>query len=138
MQWFDNIGRKLSWLAPIILRFGLAVVFILFAIHKLTPANAGQGAAEIEQLFGIGRELSRPLNFYVGILEALIALALITGIQVRLAGFLAGSMITTIFVAYANFKGLKLTPDIYRDVGLAAAGFAVFLLGNDRPTSRGR
>ncbi|MEK7630874.1 MAG: DoxX family protein [Patescibacteria group bacterium] len=138
MERFNNIGRKLSWLAPIILRLGLAVVFILFAIHKLTPASAGQGAAEIEQLFGIGRELSRPLNFYTGILEALIALALITGIQVRLAGFLAGGMITTIFVAYVNFKGLKLTPDLYRDVGLAAAGFAVFLLGNDRPTPRGR
>ncbi len=136
MEWFNAIGRKLSWLAPIILRLGIAIVFIFFAIHKLTPATAGQGAAEIEQLFGIGRELSQPLNFYIGIVEALIALALIIGIQVRLAGFLAGSMITTIFIAYANFKGLKLTPDIYRDVGLAAACFAVFFLGNDKPTIR--
>jgi len=133
MEWFNSIGRRLSWLAPIILRLGLAVVFILFAIHKLTPATAGQGAAEIQQLFGgkelISISLARTVNFYTGILEALIALALITGIQVRLAGFLAGGMISVIFVAYANFKGLKLTPDLYRDVGLAAAGFAVFLLG---------
>lgn len=135
---FNNLGKHLSWLAPWVLRLGLAVVFALFAIHKLTPATAGQGAAEIQQLFGVSRDLAAAMNFYVGILEALLALAFLTGIQVRLAGFLAGGMVMVIFIAYAKFKGLNLTPDLYRDVGLSAAGFALFLIGNGKDDPSGR
>lgn len=132
MKWLDALADRYSSYAPLFLRLGLALVFLLFAYHKLNPATFGQGASEIRFLYDLGIGSSSALNYYVGLLELALGIFLLTGWHARLAGLVASGMIVFIWISYVRAQGLGVQPDLYRDLGLAGAGFALFLLGNGK------
>ena len=135
IQTLDSIADRFSRFAPLLLRLGIALVFLLFAYHKLNLDTTGQGVSEIRFLFGLGLGSASAINFYVGLLELAIGIGLVIGWQVRLFALIASGMIFFIWISYIKAQGFGIQPDLYRDLGLAAAGLALFLLGNgDRKT----
>ncbi|MEK7150850.1 MAG: DoxX family protein [Patescibacteria group bacterium] len=133
LTWINNLGKKFQRFAPLVMRLGLAIVFLLFAYQKLSLSTASQGSAEIQLLFSLGIGPAAAINFYVGLLEIFIGIFLLSGFQVRIAGLIASGMVFFIFIAYLRQQGLSIQPDLYRDLGLSAMGFALFLLGNGKP-----
>ncbi|MBI2052990.1 MAG: DoxX family protein [Candidatus Ryanbacteria bacterium] len=131
MSFLDRIADKYQFIAPYILRFGLAVVFLLFGINKLR-LQGSQGTAEIQLLFDLGLGTAAAINYYVSLLEIAIGIFLLTGWKVRLAGLIAGAMTFFIFTSYFVQKGFSINPDLYRDLGLTAAGLAIFLIGKSK------
>ena len=119
-------NKKLD-IALLILRAGLAIVFLLFGYQKLS--NPSQTSAEIQLLLNLGIGAVAAINFYLGLTEIIVALALLFGIKVRLFG-IVGAFLTASFLASFLFKfGLSINPDLYRDVGLTAIGLALAILG---------
>lgn len=128
--------KKLDW-ALLILRIGLAVVFLLFGYQKL--ASPAQTTSEIQILLNfLGLGAASALNFYLGITEVTAGLGLILGIKVKLLGFLAALLTMMFFGSFLIKLGFSINPDIYRDVGLTAAGIALGILGGGKFSVRGR
>lgn len=128
--------KKLNW-ALLILRIGLAVVFLLFGYQKLS--SPAQTTSEIQILLNfLGLGAASALNFYLGITEVTIGLGLILGIKVKLLGFLAALLTTMFFGSFLIKLGFSINPDIYRDIGLTAAGIALGILGGGKFSARGR
>lgn len=125
----DRIADKYKSFAPLLLRAGLALVFLLFAYHKLHLHTTGQGVAEVQLLFNLGLGTASAINFYTGLLELAIGLMLVMGWHIRLAGLISSGMIFFIFISYLYQQGVSIRPDLYRDLGLATMGLAIFLLG---------
>lgn len=123
-------NKKLD-LALFILRIGLAVVFLLFGYQKLS--SPAQTTSEIQILLNfLGLGAVSAINFYLGIAEITIGFGLILGIKVKLLGFLAALLTTMFFASFLVKLGLSINPDIYRDIGLTAAGVTLVILGGGR------
>lgn len=123
-------NKKLD-LALLILRIGLAVVFLLFGYQKLS--SPAQTTSEIQILLNfLGLGAVSALNFYLGLTEIAVGLGLILGVKVKLLGFLAALFTTTFFASFLVKLGLSINPDIYRDIGLTAAGVTLGILGGGR------
>ena len=132
MESINVFAKKYVWLVPLILRFGLAIVFILFGIHKLQAPS--QTTAEIQYILGFEKaEAAAPINFYMGLFEIAISISLIIGFQVRLAGLLAALTTLAIFVSFTIKIGslFSIDPGIYRDLGLSGMGLALFFIGKN-------
>ena len=127
MEKIYDLCRRYGDYAPLAIRLGVGIVFLLFSFQKLSVP--GQTTAEIGQLFGVSLGMSSVANFYTGILEGLSGLGLVMGYQTRLFAFLATGMVTVIFSSIMLKYGLKNDPNIYRDVGLIGASIALLLLG---------
>lgn len=113
--------------APLALRAGLAVVFFLFGLKKLT--NPTQATAEIQLLLEFDLADAAAINFYLGLIELLITTTLIVGFKVRVASAVAGLLTALFFLSFLIKYGFSINPDLYRDVGLFGAATALFLLG---------
>jgi uncharacterized membrane protein YphA (DoxX/SURF4 family) len=113
--------------APLFLRFGLAIVFLLFGLQKLI--NPGQSTAEIQLLLSFELADAAALSFYFGITEIILAIALSLGIKVRFFALLSALMVIMLFISFLAKYGLSINPDLYRDVGLLGGAIALFLLG---------
>lgn len=123
-------NKKLD-LALLILRIGLAVVFLLFGYQKLS--SPAQTTSEIQILLNfLGLGAASALNFYLGLTEIAVGLGLILGVKVKLLGFLAALLTTMFFASFLVKLGLSINPDIYRDIGLTAAGVTLVILGGGR------
>ena len=114
--------------APLSLRLGLAVVFLLFGIQKLT--NPGQATAETQLLTNFELADAAAVNFYLSLAELAIGISFIIGFKVRIFSFLSIFLVTTFFLSFLSKYGLSLNPDLYRDLGLLGASIALFLLGS--------
>ena len=115
----------------LLLRVSLAITFVLFAIQKLK--NPGQGTAEIQLLFPfLSQELSSLTNFASSVFEIAIAIALISGKYVRIAGLLGGLFIITIVISNIYWQGTNVSADMYRDIGLIGASLALCLFPTPR------
>lgn len=123
----DSTALRFQKFAPLALRVGLAVVFVLFGLQKLT--NSSQTTAEIQLLLNFELADAAALNYYLGLTEILVALALIIGLKVRLFSLVAVSLTTMFLFSFFVKYGTSINPDLYRDVGLAGSGIALFLLG---------
>lgn len=131
---------KYQKFAPLIIRLGLAIVFFLFGLHKLSVPT--QTTAEIQLLYNLSIGSASAINFYVGLLEITIALLLVTGWKLQLAALAASAMTFFIFISLVIKSGALqssnpfkiIDPNLYRDLGLSAAGLALFLLagGQDK------
>ncbi|OGH13549.1 MAG: hypothetical protein A3H50_00325 [Candidatus Levybacteria bacterium RIFCSPLOWO2_02_FULL_37_10] len=119
--------QKYERYAPLFLRFGLALVFILFGLQKLS--HPGQTTSEIQLLTNLELADSAALNFYLGLLEICTGAALLTGFKVRIFAIISFLMVTIFFLSFLSKYGMSLNPDLYRDVSLAGASIALFLLG---------
>ncbi len=132
MQRLDSLAFRFRYIAPLLLRFGLAIVFLLFAYHKLNLNTTGQGVSEIKFLYDLGLGTASALNYYAGLLELAVGIALVIGWRVRLFALVACGMILFIWISYIRAQGLGISPDLYRDLGLAAAALALFLLADEK------
>jgi len=124
---FDSIALRFQKFAPVFLRFGLAVVFLLFGLQKLI--NPGQATAEIQLLLSFELADTAALNFYMGLIEILVAGAFISGLKVRFFALVSSLLISMFFILFLAKYGFSINPDLYRDMGLLGASLALFLLG---------
>lgn len=124
---FDSIALRFQKFAPVFLRLGLAVVFLLFGLQKLI--NPSQTTAEIQLLLSFELADAAALNFYMGLVEILVAGAFIIGLKVRFFALVSSLLISMLFISFFVKYGLSINPDLYRDIGLLGASGALFLLG---------
>ena len=122
-------NKKLD-IALLILRAGLAIVFLLFGYQKLS--NPSQTSAEIQLLLNLGIGAVAAINFYLGLTEIIVALALLIGIYARFFGIVAALLTAAFLTSFLLKFGLSINPDLYRDVGLTAIGLALALLGSGK------
>lgn len=124
---FKDTAHKYQKFAPLFLRFGLALVFLLFGIQKLL--HPSQTTAEIQLLSSFELADAAALNFYLGILELAVGTSFILGFKVRLFSLVSFLLVSMFFLSFLSKYGASLNPDLYRDIGLAGASIALFLLG---------
>ncbi|MCH8741667.1 DoxX family protein [Patescibacteria group bacterium] len=123
----DSIAFRFQKFAPLLLRFGLATVFLLFGVQKLI--NPSQTTVEIQLLLNFELADAAALSFYMGLFEILIALAFIVGLKVRFSALVSSLLISIFFISFLVKYGFSISPDLYRDIGLLGASMALFLLG---------
>lgn len=123
----DFLNKHSSDLAPFFLRLGLGLVFILFGYHKLSVPT--QATAEVQLLLNIGIGSASAINFYLGLVEFMIALALFLGFDSALSSFSAGFLTIGIFTSLVFKYGINQDPTLNRDVGLIGAALALWLIG---------
>lgn len=112
--------EALSDIAVLVLRIGLAIVFVYFGVDKFLNL---QGNAEIISSIGV------PINaifftIFYGIVEVVVGSFLILGLFTRITAGVAAAMLTVTLLSF----WIKLSIFIPRDVGLLA--IAVFLMLN--------
>lgn len=122
----DRLAKLVPY-APLVLRLGLAVVFFLFAYQKLSVPE--QTRAEIQILLDIGLGSAAAINYYIGLLEMIIALGLLFGGYVRLVSGLAALSLIGILVSFLRKYGAEVDPNLYRDVGLLGGALSLWLTG---------
>lgn len=122
----DRFARFKQY-SPLVLRLSLAVVFFLFAFQKLSVPEQTQ--AEIQILFDFGIGSAAAINFYMGLLEMIIALGLIFGAYVRVVSGLAALSLVGILISFLKKYGVNVDPGLYRDVGLLGAAISLWLTG---------
>lgn len=123
----EETAQKYKKFAPFFLRIGLAIVFVLFGIQKIS--HPSQTTAEIQLLTNFELVDAAALNFYLGLLELFIAESFLLGFKIRLFAPISFIMVSLFFLSFVVKYGTSLNPDLYRDVGLASASIALFLLG---------
>jgi|SRR3989344_5210308 len=124
-------------IALLVLRLGLAVVFLLFGYHKLS--NPAQTTAEIQLLLNFsGLGAVAAINFYMGLTEIIVGIGLALGIKTRWIGLLAALLTASFLGSFLVKYGASINPDLYRDVGLTAIGIAIALLGGGKYSLDGR
>lgn len=124
----ENNNNKNLNIALLALRLGLASVFFLFGFHKL--ASPSQTTAEIQLLLNfLGLAAAAAINFYLGLTEIIVALALLIGVKARFFGIIAAILTLSFLASFLVKFGVSINPDLYRDVGLTAVGIAIALAG---------
>ena len=123
----DTVALKYQRFAPLILRIGLGLVFVLFGIQKLS--HPGQTTSEVQLLTNFELVDAAALNYYLGLTELCVAISFLLGFKVRLFAPIAFLMVAMFFLSFLSKYGASLNPDLYRDIGLAGASIALFLLG---------
>ena len=123
----DNLDKSKNW-ASLLLRWGLAVVFILFGYQKLSIPE--QTRAEIQLLLDIGLGSASAINFYLGLIEIMVAISFVLGIFIKKTSLLASLMLLGFFSSFLWKYGLGIDPTLYRDLGLLAGSLALWFLGS--------
>jgi len=124
----ENLRKKLLPYASVFLRFGLGLVFLLFAYHKLSIPE--QGRVEIQGILSfLNLGAVAAMNYYLGIAELLIAISFFLGWQIRWFAPLAAVLIGGFFASIMLKFGLTNDPNLYRDVGIFGGAIALWLLG---------
>lgn len=117
------------WLpyAPLVVRLGLALVFVLFGVQKLAAPE--QTRAEIQLLLSLKLGSAAAINYYLGLLEVMVALGLFFGIAVRMVSVLAALSLVSILLSFFVKYGVRFDPGLYRDFGLLGAAVSLWLTG---------
>lgn len=124
---FQQTALKYQKFAPVFLRFGLGLVFFLFGVQKLS--HPSQTTAEIQLLTNFELVDAAALNFYLGLVEIAVAISFFLGFKIKLFALISFLMVALFFLSFLSKYGVSLNPDLYRDIGLAGASIALFLLG---------
>lgn len=124
---FEVFALRFQKFSPVALRFGLAAVFLLFGLKKLI--NPEQVTAEIQLLLNFELADAAAINFYLGLIEMILAGAFLIGLKIRIFALVGALLIGMFFLSFFVKYGISINPDLYRDVGLFGAAFALFLLG---------
>lgn len=103
------------------------MVFFLFGLKKLT--NPEQSTAEIQLLLNFELADAAALSFYMGLIEMMIALSFAVGFKIRAFTLVSTALLILFFISFLAKYGFSINPDLYRDIGLIGASFALFLLG---------
>lgn len=119
--------ENLKIYAPLILRLGLAIVFFLFGYQKLSVPE--QTRAEIQLLLDIGLGSAAAINFYLGLMELLIALGFVFGAFIKYLAPLAAFLLFGFFSSFLWKYGLSVDPTLFRDIGLLGGALSLWLTG---------
>lgn len=123
----EPFAPRFQKFAPVALRAGLLIVFFLFGLQKL--AHPGQTTAEIQLLANLDLADAAAMNFYLGLTEILVAVSFLLGLKVRVSSCVGFLLVSLFFLSILAKYGASINPDLYRDIGLAGANIALFLLG---------
>ena len=124
----DKLRKRLQNYAPLFLRFGIGLVFLLFAVQKLgTPE---QGRAEIQILLNLKLGSASALNYALGVAELMVAASFFTGTLIRWSSLLATFMILMFFGGLVSKYGFSQDPTLNRDIGLLGGILTLWLLGS--------
>ena len=119
--------ENLKIYAPLILRLGLATVFFLFGYQKLSvPA---QTRAEIQLLLDIGLGSAAAINYYLGLLELMIAFGFVLGAFIGYLAPLAAFLLFGFFSSFMWKYGINVDPTLFRDIGLLGGALSLWLTG---------
>lgn len=113
--------------APLILRLSLAIVFFLFGYQKLSVPE--QTRAEIQLLLDIGLGSASAINYYLGLMEIIIALSFVFGAFIRYLAPLATFLLFGFFSSFMWKYGMNIDPTLFRDIGLFGGAFSLWLTG---------
>lgn len=113
--------------APVVLRLGLALVFLLFGMQKLVVPE--QTRAEIQLLLNLGLGTTAAINYYFGLLELLVALGFFFGAWIRTVSVIAALSLLSILASFFLKYGTKMDPTLYRDLGLLGGALSLWLTG---------
>ena len=119
----ENRFEKLVPYVPLILRVGLALVFVFFGADKLMNVDLNISTFQllpVPHMLPVATEV-----FLSAILELLVALLLLIGLWTRWVSFFAAVYIGLIVM----LVGLS---NVSRDVGLIAAALALGILGDGK------
>ena len=120
---FENVEAKIQqyqWLAPILLRTGIAVVFLIFGIDKFFHVNSW--LAYLPTWAGAFIPVDLTLFMYIqGVIETLLGLLLFIGFWSRTVSFLCALHLAGIMVA-VGYNEITV-----RDFGLLMATLALSL-----------
>ena len=131
MQNLSLFFERNKTFAPLFLRVGIGIVFLLFGFQKLSSPS--QTTAEIQLLVEfLNLAAASAINFYLGITEVAIALGLLVGMKTRVFALLASLMTMLFFVSFIVKLGASINPDLYRDVGLTGGALALLFLGGGK------
>lgn len=120
-------NKNLSAYAPLALRAGLFVVFALFGLQKLS--NPSQSASEIQLLMNWNIGNAAAMNYYLGLIEIILAISFFIGFKVKITSLAASGLLILFFSSFLFKYGLSINPNLYRDIGLLGATLALFLWG---------
>ncbi len=123
----ETIRTRFASFAPLFLRFGIGIVFLLFAANKL--GEAAQGRQEIIALLGINLETSAALNYALGVTELLVGTSFLLGAYIKYTGILGAFLITSFFSAIVFKYGISQDATLNRDLGLIGSSIALWFLG---------
>lgn len=117
--------NRYTYLAPIVLRIGLALVFLWFGYSQVT--DQVQWTAYVpDSIVEISGLKVETLVFLNGLFELIFGAALLVGFWTRTAALL----LTLHMLEITYIVGFDATG--VRDFGISIATFAVFLYGRDR------
>jgi uncharacterized membrane protein YphA (DoxX/SURF4 family) len=117
--------EKMQEFAPIVLRVGIALVFLWFGIDQLKDAESWVGMIpqSVTDISGMTATTLVQLN---GTFEVIFGLALIVGFFGRISGLLLGLHLLSI-IGVVGYNAIGV-----RDFGLMMACFAIALFGSGR------
>ncbi|MEK7198143.1 MAG: DoxX family protein, partial [Patescibacteria group bacterium] len=119
--------ENLKIYAPLVLRLGLAVVFFLFGYQKLSVPE--QTRAEIQLLLDIGLGSAAAINYYLGLIEIVIAFSFFFGVFIQYLAPLAAFLLLGFFSSFLWKYGLNTDPALFRDIGLLGGALSLWLIG---------
>ena len=123
----DKIRGKLLPYAPIFLRLGIGVVFMLFAVQKL--GSPEQGRAEIQILLNLKIGGAAALNYILGVMEIIIAISLFSGAFIRWTGLGAAMLVMLFLGGLVTKYGFSQDPTLNRDLGLIGGLISLWVQG---------
>lgn len=117
----ETFIQQRGYLAPLLLRAGLATVLAYAAIASIVSPNDWIGYVPIfvRDIIPATTALS-----ILAIIQLIVALWLLSGIYVRLAALVTAALLAGIIVS--NFNLLAIT---FRDIGLLFAALALVVMG---------
>ena len=121
------MNENLKKYAPVFLRLSLAVVFALFGYQKLSVPE--QTRAEIQLLLDIGLGSAAAINYYLGLIELIIAFGFVLGAFIGYLAPLAAFLLFGFFSSFMWKYGLNVDPTLFRDIGLLGGALSLWLTG---------
>lgn len=119
-QKIESVTQRYQWLAPVLLRTGIAVVFLIFGIDKFVHVNAW--LAYIPEWTAQLIPVDLTLFMYIqGVIETVLGFLLLIGLWSRTVSFLCALHLAGIMVA------LGYNEITVRDFGLFMATLALSL-----------
>ena len=119
--------ENLKIYAPLVLRLGLAIVFFLFGYQKLSVPE--QTRAEIQLLLDIGLGSAAAINYYLGLIELMIAFGFVLGAFIGYLAPLAAFLLFGFFSSFMWKYGINVDPTLFRDIGLLGGALSLWLTG---------
>lgn len=121
----NTLSFRMRTMAPVLLRWGMAGVFLWFGMQQLLHTASWVGFVP-EWVVAVSPLSATDLVHANGVFEIIFGLALLVGFHVRFVSFILAVHMIQI-TASLGYNAIAI-----RDFGLAVATFAVFLFGADR------